>query len=140
MRPAGPPIPAIGLSVISIHRRSEGLLRMTSQSVAGILAAIVAAVVLLVAFAYGPIGQFGKPAKVRQPVQADDSVPSTNLGSSGEQDDARAAIVPQIIRHAQRAGRKVQEDEGGPVEDGADEVVRRPFHRVVGPAVDRPDR
>ena len=76
MRPAEPPIPAIGLSVISIHPRSEGLLRMTSQSVAGILAAIVAAVVLLVAFAYGPIGQFGKPAKVQQPVQAAPAAPA----------------------------------------------------------------
>lgn len=44
---------------------------MTSESVAGMLAAIVAAVVLVVAFAYGPIGQFGKPARaVQQPVQA----------------------------------------------------------------------
>jgi hypothetical protein len=49
---------------------------MTSQSVAGILAAIVAAVVLLVAFAYGPIGQFGKPAKVRQPVRAAPAAPA----------------------------------------------------------------
>jgi hypothetical protein len=36
---------------------------MDSQSMAGILAAIVAAAVLVVAFAYGPIGQFGKSAK-----------------------------------------------------------------------------
>jgi hypothetical protein len=36
---------------------------MNSQSVAGILGGIVAAVVLVVAIAYGPIGQFGKPAK-----------------------------------------------------------------------------
>ena len=34
---------------------------MTSESVAGVLGAIVAAAVLVVAFAYGPIGQFGKP-------------------------------------------------------------------------------
>jgi hypothetical protein len=36
---------------------------MNSQSVAGILGAIVASVVMVVAIAYGPIGQFGKPAK-----------------------------------------------------------------------------
>jgi hypothetical protein len=45
---------------------------MTSESVAGVLGAIVAAAVLVVAFAYGPIGQFGKPARpaarVEQPV------------------------------------------------------------------------
>jgi len=45
---------------------------MNSESVAGILGAIVAAVVLVVAIAYWPIGQFGKPAKPStvQPVQA----------------------------------------------------------------------
>jgi hypothetical protein len=36
---------------------------MDSQSIAGILAAIIASVVLVAAFAYGPIGQFGKTAK-----------------------------------------------------------------------------
>jgi hypothetical protein len=43
---------------------------MTSESVAGVLGAIVAAAVLVVAFAYGPIGQFGKPirpAGIEQP-------------------------------------------------------------------------
>ena len=34
---------------------------MTSQSVGGILGAIVAAIVLVAAFAFGPMGQFGKP-------------------------------------------------------------------------------
>jgi hypothetical protein len=34
---------------------------MSSESVAGILGAIIASVVLVVAIAYGPIGQFGKP-------------------------------------------------------------------------------
>jgi hypothetical protein len=47
---------------------------MESQSIAGILAAIIAAVVLVVAFAYGPIGQFGKgstkPAAVQQTAPA----------------------------------------------------------------------
>jgi len=36
---------------------------MTSESVAGILGAIIGAIVLVVAIAYGPIGQFGKAAK-----------------------------------------------------------------------------
>jgi hypothetical protein len=36
---------------------------MNSQSVAGLLGAIVAAVVMVAAIAYGPIGQFGKPAR-----------------------------------------------------------------------------
>jgi hypothetical protein len=35
---------------------------MNSESVGGILGAIVASIVLVVAIAYGPIGQFGKPA------------------------------------------------------------------------------
>jgi hypothetical protein len=34
---------------------------MNSQSVAGILGAIIASLVLVVAIAFGPIGQFGKP-------------------------------------------------------------------------------
>jgi hypothetical protein len=44
---------------------------MTSQSVAGVLGALVAAAVLVAAFVYGPLGQFGKPAKpaaVQQPM------------------------------------------------------------------------
>jgi hypothetical protein len=46
---------------------------MDSESVAGILGAIVASIVLVVAIAYGPIGQFGKPAPkaaVQQPAPA----------------------------------------------------------------------
>ena len=47
---------------------------MDSQSVAGILGAIVASAVLVIAIAYGPIGQIGKPAKqvqkIEQPVAA----------------------------------------------------------------------
>ena len=46
---------------------------MNSQSVAGVLGAIVASIVLLAAIVYGPIGQFGKPAKppvVQQPAVA----------------------------------------------------------------------
>ncbi|MET0674344.1 MAG: hypothetical protein ABW175_00960 [Bradyrhizobium sp.] len=36
---------------------------MNSQSVAGLLGAIVASVVMVVAIAYGPIGQYGKPPR-----------------------------------------------------------------------------
>jgi hypothetical protein len=51
---------------------------MNSQSVAGLLGAIVASIVMVVAIAYGPIGQYGKPVKpaslqpapVQQPVPA----------------------------------------------------------------------
>jgi hypothetical protein len=46
---------------------------MNSESVGGILGAIVASIVLVVAIAYGPIGQFGKPAPkpaaTQQPAQ-----------------------------------------------------------------------
>jgi hypothetical protein len=47
---------------------------MNSQSVAGLLGAIVAAIVMVAAIYYGPIGQFGKPARpannVQQPAPA----------------------------------------------------------------------
>ena len=46
---------------------------MTSQSVAGLLGGIVAAVVLTAAVIYGPIGQFGKPTK---PVAAQPAPPA----------------------------------------------------------------
>ena len=52
---------------------------MDSESVAGILGAIVASIVLVVAIAYGPIGQFGKPAPkaaVQQPVQTAPAAPA----------------------------------------------------------------
>ena len=42
---------------------------MDSESVAGILGAIIASIVLVVAIAYGPIGQFGKPAPKPAAVQ-----------------------------------------------------------------------
>jgi hypothetical protein len=51
---------------------------MRSESFAGILGAAVAAAVLLVAFAYGPIGQFGRPtrpAKMEQSAQPTQVVP-----------------------------------------------------------------
>ena len=43
---------------------------MESEKLAGILGAIVAAIVLVIAIAFGPIGQMGKPSKpikVEQP-------------------------------------------------------------------------
>ena len=46
---------------------------MNSQSVAGLLGAIVATIVMVAAIYYGPIGQFGKPARpanVQQPAPA----------------------------------------------------------------------
>jgi hypothetical protein len=52
---------------------------MDSESVAGILGAIVASIVLVVAIAYGPIGQFGKPAPkaaVQQPTQTAPAAPA----------------------------------------------------------------
>jgi hypothetical protein len=57
------PIPTVRLFVISIQQAAIGNSGMNSESVAGILGAIVASIVLVVAIAYGPIGQFGKPAK-----------------------------------------------------------------------------
>jgi hypothetical protein len=53
---------------------------MNSESVGGILGAIVASIVLVVAIAYGPIGQFGKPAPkpavVQQPGQMAPAAPA----------------------------------------------------------------
>jgi hypothetical protein len=48
---------------------------MTSQSLAGFLGAIVAAVVLAAAVYYGPIGQFGKPTKPVVAVQPAQTAP-----------------------------------------------------------------
>lgn len=42
---------------------------MTSESVGGVLGAIVAAIVMVIAIAYGPIGQFGKPQKQIQKIE-----------------------------------------------------------------------
>jgi hypothetical protein len=53
---------------------------MDSRSVAGILGAIVALIVLVAAIVYGPIGQFGKPAPkpaaVQQPAQMAPAAPA----------------------------------------------------------------
>ena len=48
---------------------------MESEKVGGILGAIVAAVVLAIAFAYGPMGPFGKPAKQLQKIEAPKAAP-----------------------------------------------------------------
>jgi hypothetical protein len=48
----------------------RGNIEMDSEKIAGILGAIIASAVLVIAFAYGPIGQMGKPEKkVEQPAQ-----------------------------------------------------------------------
>ena len=49
---------------------------MTSDSVAGILGWIVAAVVLVMAVIYGPIGQFGKPSKAPAAATAPAATPA----------------------------------------------------------------
>jgi hypothetical protein len=52
---------------------------MTSQSVGGILGAIVAVIVLGAAVVFGPLGQFGKPAKpaaVQQPAPPAEQAPA----------------------------------------------------------------
>jgi hypothetical protein len=43
---------------------------MTSESVGGVLGAIVGSAILVVAIAYGPIGQFGKPSKPIPTIEA----------------------------------------------------------------------
>jgi hypothetical protein len=43
---------------------------MTSESVGGVLGAIVGSAILVVAIAYGPIGQFGKAPKPAQKIEA----------------------------------------------------------------------
>ena len=56
---------------------------MTSQSFAGVLGALVAAAVLVAAFVYGPLGQFGKPARpavVQQPMAQPAPVAPTPRG------------------------------------------------------------
>jgi hypothetical protein len=42
---------------------------MNSEKVAGILGAIIASAILVIAIAYGPIGQIGKPAEVQKTEQ-----------------------------------------------------------------------
>jgi hypothetical protein len=59
----------------AVHYSGIGNLEMESEKVGGILGAIVAAVVLAIAFAYGPMGPFGKPAKQLQTNQAPKAPP-----------------------------------------------------------------
>jgi hypothetical protein len=53
---------------------------MTSESVAGILGWIVAAIVLVMAVIYGPIGQFGKPPRAPAAVTAPAPAPAAPRG------------------------------------------------------------
>jgi hypothetical protein len=62
---AEPHSPILRFSAISAVGGDRDI-EMNSENVAGILGAIVAAVVLVIAIAYGPIGQMGKSQK---PVQ-----------------------------------------------------------------------
>src|ERR1700694_1986831 len=48
---------------------NQGNIEMDSEKVAGILGTIVAAAVLVIAIAYGPIGQIGKPQKQIQKIE-----------------------------------------------------------------------
>jgi hypothetical protein len=48
---------------------ATGNIGMDSEKVAGILGAIIGSAILVVAIAYGPIGQIGKPAKQIQKVE-----------------------------------------------------------------------
>jgi hypothetical protein len=68
-------IPTMRFSVISASSWPLGNFAMESEKVGGILGAIVAAVVLAIAFAYGPMGPFGKPAKQVQKNEAPKAPP-----------------------------------------------------------------
>jgi hypothetical protein len=48
---------------------ATGEYRMDSEKVAGILGAVIASAILVIAIAYGPIGQIGKPAQKAQKVE-----------------------------------------------------------------------
>jgi hypothetical protein len=56
---------------------------MTSESVAGILGWIVAAIVLVVAVIYGPIGQFGKPSRAPSAATAPAAAPAGPAAPKG---------------------------------------------------------
>ncbi|QWG15147.1 hypothetical protein KMZ29_11065 [Bradyrhizobium sediminis] len=43
---------------------------MDSEAIAKLLGGIIAAVVLVIAFVFGPVGQMGKPAKEMQKIEA----------------------------------------------------------------------
>jgi hypothetical protein len=65
---------------------------MESEKVAGILAAIVASIVLVIAFAYGPIGQFGKPTAKPAAVQQPAPAPQPTTGPPG----SRGPIIREV--------------------------------------------
>jgi hypothetical protein len=56
--------------MVSTHQSDRGISKMNSEKVGGILGAIVAVLVLAIAFAYGPIGQMGKPQKQKEKIEA----------------------------------------------------------------------
>jgi hypothetical protein len=53
---------------------------MTSEKVAGVLGAIIGSAILVVAIAYGPIGQMGKPEKQIQKVEPQQAPPPVVRG------------------------------------------------------------
>jgi hypothetical protein len=63
---------------------------MTSQSIGGVLGAIVAAVVLAAAFYYVPVGPFAKPA----PTKAD--VPAQPVQTVPVQPAPRGPVVREV--------------------------------------------
>jgi hypothetical protein len=65
---AEPHSPILRFSAISAVGRDRDI-EMNSEKVAGILGAIVASAALVIAIAYGPIGQMGKPQKPVQRVE-----------------------------------------------------------------------
>jgi hypothetical protein len=48
---------------------------MESEKVAGILGAIVASIILVIAFAYSPVGPWGKPQAQTQKIEAPKAPP-----------------------------------------------------------------
>ncbi len=65
---------------------------MTSQSLGGFLGAIIAAVVLVAAVDYGPIGQFGKPAQAGR-CRAAGTSGANGAGSAGTGDPGRSELA-----------------------------------------------
>jgi hypothetical protein len=66
---------------------------MTSESVAGIFGWIVAAVVLVMAVIYGPIGQFGKPS--RAPAAAT-TAPAAALAAPAGPAVPRGPVIKEV--------------------------------------------
>lgn len=68
---------------------------MTTQSFAGFLGAVVAAIVLAAAFYYVPVGPFAKPAKVAAPVQVQ-AVPPAPADATPAAPAARGPVVKDV--------------------------------------------